>query len=183
MSKEFFAKYDLYNLLGSGSSGEVYIASPTNSSIKYAVKVMSLLNASSFTINLITNELEINHLLQNSNIVNLIEFFKDDHCVYAVFELCSNGDLRKAIVEHQSIAEAQALVYLNQLCQALMYMNEKNVIHRDIKSENLLLNQYNELKVSDFGLSCYGQDIISDNDVGSYAFFAPETHIHMRYSH
>lgn len=62
-------------------------------------------------------------------------------------------------------------------------MAEKSVLHRDIKTENILLNHKNDLKISDFGLSCFGNDILTNDDCGTYLFFAPETHQCFRYSH
>ena len=65
---------------------------------------------------------------------------------------------------------------MKDICRGLNYLKENEIIHRDQKTENLLLGCNKQLKVSDFGLSTKGKDIITNEEVGSLAFFAPETH-------
>ena len=98
MSVEFHNKYIQKEFLGSGASAIVHRAQLRNSSNCFAVKIITLSKLDQYNLNLLNREIEINQIMNNKNIVRLVEYFRDQNEMYAVFELCPNGDMRNQIL-------------------------------------------------------------------------------------
>ena len=111
---------------------------------------------------LITSEIEILSDLDNENIVKFYKFSKIDGIYYIRMEYCNGGDLYEYIknVDFLDNNKKEHLLYefCYQISNGLKYIHEKNIIHRDIKLQNILVkNALNkiEFKISDFGFACY----------------------------
>lgn len=95
-------------------------------------------------------------------------------------EHASNGDLLSRIRELGKIEETQAGIWFTQLVTAIDYCHSRGVVHRDLKCENLLLDDFNVLKVTDFGFARSGMKVsrghypLSQTYCGSYAYASPE---------
>ena len=95
-------------------------------------------------------------------------------------EHASKGDLLSRIRDLGKIDEHQAGVWFTQLVSAIEYCHSRGVVHRDLKCENLLLDQFNVLKVTDFGFARGGMKPtrgtypLSQTYCGSYAYASPE---------
>lgn len=116
---------------------------------------------------MVDTEISVNYSLNHPNVVRLYEYFRDSREIYEIYELCSGGDLRNKILESNGLPEQVALQYLTELCQGLAYLEEEQVIHRDIKTENLLLDHEGRIKISDFGLSAKGKNLETPMETGS----------------
>ena len=68
-------------------------------------------------------------------------------------ELCIGGDLLTYLRKRRRLKESRAKVFLKQLMQAIGYLHEKNIVHRDIKLENVLLDNRGRVKLCDFGVA------------------------------
>ncbi|CAG8454580.1 5304_t:CDS:2, partial [Cetraspora pellucida] len=75
--------------------------------------------------------------------------------VYLILEYAARGELYKYLVKYKRFPERLAAKYISQIADALAYLQEKNVIHRDMKPENLLLSEDGNVKISDFGLAIH----------------------------
>jgi polo-like kinase 1 len=93
-----------------------------------------------------------------------------------MFEYCENKDLSSLLKKRRKLKEIEVQYYIYQLIQALIHLQERNIIHRDIKLENIFLTEKLELKLGDFGLArklnypeakCY-------DFAGTPAYMAPE---------
>lgn len=96
-----------------------------------------------------------------------------------VMELCPQGDVSKLIAARGALDECFSCRLFKQLCLAVQYLHGVNVAHRDIKCENLLLDQHYNLKLCDFGLSekltyVNGKVVLSDTHCGTLHYAAPE---------
>ncbi|CAF1645596.1 unnamed protein product, partial [Adineta ricciae] len=98
-------------------------------------------------------EITIHHQVKHSNIVELLNYFYDDKCVYLILELCSCGDLERYLKEKKSLSEAETQHIVKQVVDGLVYLHNHGIIHRDIKLSNLLLTETAEVKIADFGLA------------------------------
>lgn len=97
--------------------------------------------------------------LQHPNIIQLYDVFITEDKIYIIMELMSGGELFDYVVQKGTLTEEEASRIVRKVTSALVYMHSKNVIHRDMKPENLLLahkprsSHDIEVKIIDFGLS------------------------------
>ena len=161
--------------IGHGAFGKVNIALHVLSGHIVSIKSFNK-KKNLFTLNKIKNEVKImNKLRKSDNIVKLFEYFetKDYYCL--VMENVAGGNLLNVINKMNKIPENISKIIFKQLIHTLHYMHLNNIVHRDIKPDNILLDLDNTLKLCDFGVSKIipkGQ-LINDS-CGTPAFIAPE---------
>ena len=131
----------------------------------------------------VQREISILMKVYHPNIVQLYEVIENQDQVFLVMEYVPNGDLQKLIERKGPIPEKQACLYYFQLISGIEYIHKIGCAHRDLKPENLLLDEDNNIKISDFGLS---NNYIHSNPAlntpcGSPCFAAPEMITGKRY--
>jgi aurora kinase, other len=147
-------KSDFYfdKIIGSGKFGVVYKGREMLTYQDVAIKCVlkSTIREYEFYNNL-KKEIEIQSRLNHKNIVRLYGYFHDTQCIYLVMEYVSQGNLYEFLHNKKTLTEPQAAFLLSQLLNGLLYLQTRNIIHRDIKLENLLLTPDFTLKICDFG--------------------------------
>lgn len=120
-------------------------------------------------------EIRINQQMHHPGIVGLIDILKDDLNYYIMMEFCPNGELFQYIVDRGRLNEDEAAPKVRQILETLQYIHKMRVTHRDLKPENILIDQYGQLKISDFGLSRFADenDLVS-TPCGSPCYASPE---------
>jgi len=103
-------------------------------------------------------EVEIQSRLRHPNILRLYGYFHDKHRVFLVLEFAENGELYKLLQKYGPFTELKAARYISQIADALIYLQKKKVIHRDMKPENILLSGNDKIKISDFGWAIHTPD-------------------------
>ncbi|KAG6742476.1 hypothetical protein POTOM_053347 [Populus tomentosa] len=158
-------------LIGGGSFGSVYKGSNEKGSF-FAVKEVSLSNKKG--LGLLRNEIAILKRLDHENIIQYYGTDKDEEKLYMFLELVSHGTLEQAY-KNSPFKESQVSHYSRQLLQGLKYLHGCNVIHRDLKCANILVTEFGNVKLADFGLSKSMEDGQSlKHGVGSSFWMAPE---------
>lgn len=104
--------------------------------------------------NIITNEITIHRQLKHSNIVRFIESFMDTNNIYIVQSYCENKSL-KEYAKGRIISKGECQNIMSQLFSGIEYMHKMNVIHRDLKTANILLDERYQVKIADFGLAIF----------------------------
>ncbi|XP_021823576.1 mitogen-activated protein kinase kinase kinase 1-like [Prunus avium] len=140
--------------LGSGSYGTVYEGF-TDDGFFFAVKEVSLLDQGSHgKQSLIQLEQEIYLLSQfeHDNIVQYLGTDKDETKLYIFLELVTKGSLAN-LYEKYLLRDSQVSVFTRQILSGLTYLHDRNVIHRDIKCANILVDASGSVKLADFGLA------------------------------
>eukprot|EP00817_Percolomonadidae_sp_ATCC50343_P004115 CAMPEP_0117424634 /NCGR_PEP_ID=MMETSP0758-20121206/5017_1 /TAXON_ID=63605 /ORGANISM="Percolomonas cosmopolitus, Strain AE-1 (ATCC 50343)" /LENGTH=223 /DNA_ID=CAMNT_0005208537 /DNA_START=663 /DNA_END=1331 /DNA_ORIENTATION=- len=113
--------------------------------------------------------------LNHDNIVPLLESSEDDSFVYIHMPLCGGGSLYEHL--ENPFSEAEARFYFKQIIDGLSYCHSSNVCHRDLRIENLLLDNNGNLKITDFGqarMFSPGWDYFETSKVGSKYHLSPE---------
>ena len=98
-------------------------------------------------------EIKIHRTLTHPNIVQFQECFEDLDNVYMTLELCPNGSLMEMLRRRKQFTEPEARFFMVQLIGACHYMHNHQVIHRDLKLGNIMLDSKMNVKVGDFGLA------------------------------
>lgn len=168
--------YCLTDLIGVGAFSTVYKAYKRSNNIEYAVKVVEKksLNESRDQVNF-QREVDTCALLQHENVVQLHQFISSGQYYFLVLDYCPGGDLFTYIINHKQIREDQAAQIFYQIVSAVQYVHSRGVAHRDLKPQNILITQFPQVKLSDFGLCGFIQkDVKMDIYCGSMYFSAPE---------
>lgn len=174
--------YKLGRHLGEGSYAKVKSAYSYHLKCKVAVKIIDRKKAPvDFAEKFLPREMEILPILNHNSIIKLHETFESkEGKVYIILELAVNGDLLDFIKTKGSLAEESAHKMFYQLVTAVKYCHDMNIVHRDLKCENVLLDQDLNIKLSDFGFgrrmipSSLGHSNLSKTFCGSSAYAAPE---------
>ncbi|XP_052371033.1 hormonally up-regulated neu tumor-associated kinase homolog A-like isoform X2 [Oncorhynchus keta] len=166
--------------LGEGSFAKVREGLHAMTGEKVAVKVIDKRKAKkdSYVTKNLRREGQIQQMIRHPNITQLLDILETENSYYLVMELCPGGNLMNRIYEKKKLDERETQKYVRQLVMAVEHLHRAGVVHRDLKIENLLLDEQEHIKLIDFGLSnCAGILGYSDpfsTQCGSPAYAAPE---------
>ncbi|KAJ3185440.1 hypothetical protein HDU87_000061 [Geranomyces variabilis] len=146
--------YDYVRTIGEGSFAKVKLAVHRLTDEKVAIKVIDKDSLpDTYSLTHLHREAQIMRMLDHPNIVQLIEVMETKRELHLVLEYASGGEVLDYIVAHQRLKEPEARKFFHEVVSALKYCHERNIVHRDLKAENLLLDSDMHIKISDFGLS------------------------------
>ncbi|KAB5588399.1 hypothetical protein CTheo_8161 [Ceratobasidium theobromae] len=185
--------YVLTKTLGAGSMGKVKLAIHTPSGQKLAVKIVPRVSTHSSGQPMTASQLakaqakdaskEIRHvreaalsmLLYHPYICGMREIITHPGHYYMVTEYVDGGQMLDYIISHGRLRERAARKFARQIGSALQYCHMNNVVHRDLKIENILISHTGNIKIIDFGLSnLYNPEDHLSTFCGSLYFAAPE---------
>uniref|UniRef100_A0A6B2L4V6 non-specific serine/threonine protein kinase n=1 Tax=Arcella intermedia TaxID=1963864 RepID=A0A6B2L4V6_9EUKA len=160
---------------GEGAAGEVFLATEKATSRKVAIKKMEI---GKENVKLITTEIYIMKSSTHPSIIQYFDSFLVDSCLWVVMEFMDGGCLTDLLEEYPKIklTEAQIAYICLQTLTGLDYIHSYNRIHRDIKSDNILLHTDGSVKIADFG---YAAQLTEEKNkrvtiVGTPYWMAPE---------
>ncbi|KAI6170254.1 Testis-specific serine/threonine-protein kinase 2 [Aphelenchoides besseyi] len=146
-------------VLGKGSYSTVLLGYSSRLGRSVAVKKIDRRVSSEYVRRFLPREMDLVLQLDHFNILKVYSIVQTDTHVCLVEEFAGNGDLLKLIQQRRRIDEFDARPLFRHLMAGLeankkfQYLETKNVVHRDLKCENLMLDQYNNLKIGDFGFA------------------------------
>lgn len=149
--------YILKKTVGAGNFATVKLAQHRITNDFVAIKFINITTLSEDNMIKMNREVNIlKKLRRHENIVKLYQVIRTRRFYMLVTEFCSNGDLFEYVVEKGRINEAQVCDYFKQLSSATDFLHGQNIVHRDLKAENLLLtDNYKTIKIADFGFANY----------------------------
>jgi [calcium/calmodulin-dependent protein kinase] kinase len=176
-------QYTLDLLLGRGAFGRVFKGVDDRGQA-FAIKVYNKkvlrskwIGKRKTAMDCVKTEIEVMQTLDHQNIIKLIEVIdmETSKKIYLILELVEGGNLQKKC----PMDELSAKSYFKSLLTAIDYLhNKKQIVHRDIKPQNLLISKTNSLKVCDFGAAQFLSDENDElnNSAGTFMFMPPEAH-------
>ena len=190
--KDISKNIELLNIIGKGSYGNVYLAKNNSNNQYYAVKVISKSQLQSKIVyQYFNNEIYILKHINHPNIVKYISLVEQKKDYWLIIEYCNGGSLVKALKYHltkfnKPIPENIVRHFIKNILIAVIYLNNKNIIHRDIKSDNILLHYEDEedllsnrflnakIKLIDFGFARYlDENELAGSLVGTPMYMDP----------
>ncbi|KAJ4953921.1 hypothetical protein NE237_030753 [Protea cynaroides] len=171
--------YILGPKIGSGSFAVVWRSRHRYLGMEVAIKEIDKKVLTHKVNDNLLKEVSILSNIRHSHIIRLHEVIEDADKIYLVLEYCGGGDLAAYIHSHGKVSEALARHFMRQLASGLKVLRENNLIHRDLKPQNLLLSTDEAnpvLKIGDFGFARYltPQGGLADTLCGSPLYMAPE---------
>lgn len=177
--------YILGPRIGSGSFAVVWKATHRQRDVEVAVKEIDKKLLSAKVSENLLKEISILSTIDHPNIIRLFEAIETEERLYLVLEYCDGGDLADYLRRHRRVSEPVARHFMRNLAAGLLVLQEKHLIHRDLKPQNLLLSTKDVtplLKIGDFGFarSLTPQDL-ADTLCGSPLYMAPEIMQNQKY--
>nr|XP_016851700.1 PREDICTED: serine/threonine-protein kinase 33 isoform X3 [Anolis carolinensis] len=178
--------YTFGRKLGQGSFGVVIEATHKETGIKWAIKKVNREKAGSSAVKLLEREVSILKTVNHDHIIHLEEVFETPKRVYLVMELCEDGELKEILQRKGQFSENETRHIIQSLASAIAYLHKKDIVHRDLKLENILVKSSDideenamklNIKVTDFGLAVQkmgGSESMFQSTCGTPIYMAPE---------
>ena len=182
--------YSFGDVLGKGAFGVVRLLTHTKTDKKYAMKLMDKSKAGSGAVKQLEREVTILKMVNHKYIVSLHEIFETSKRMFIVMECCDGGELIHYVQAQPEgrLNEEDARTVILRLSSAIAYLHDRDIVHRDLKLENILLStedpdDHLNIKVTDFGLSeIKGKDSMMQTMCGTPIYMAPEVIDNLGYS-
>ncbi|KAL6648388.1 hypothetical protein ACP70R_012612 [Stipagrostis hirtigluma subsp. patula] len=170
--------YELVRPIGSGAYSQVWLGRHRGRGTEVAVKEIAMERLSSKLRESLLSEVDILRRIRHPNIIALHDSIKDRGKIYLILEYCRGGDLHMYLQRHKRVPELVAKHFIRQLASGLQMLRDNNVVHRDLKPQNILLVENNEnslLKIADFGFAKFLEpSSLAETLCGSPLYMAPE---------
>lgn len=175
-------KYVIIKRLGKGGMGEVYLAKHKTLGICRALKLLSKDSGDNDTrfLERFIREAKLASEIRHPNVVGVMDVETDSDCgfPYIVMEYVDGGSLRNSLTASVRLSEEQSVVIVEAIASALQAAEEHNIVHRDIKPDNIMFTRRGEVKLADLGIAKVDgkdTDLTKTNMmIGTPAYLPPE---------
>uniref|UniRef100_A0A8C7EFB4 Serine/threonine-protein kinase 32C n=3 Tax=Nothoprocta perdicaria TaxID=30464 RepID=A0A8C7EFB4_NOTPE len=171
-----FDHFQILRAIGKGSFGKVCIVQKRDTEKMYAMKYMNKQQCiERDEVRNVFRELEILQEIEHVFLVNLWYSFQDEEDMFMVVDLLLGGDLRYHLQQNVQFTEETVKLYICEMALALDYLRSQHIIHRDVKPDNILLDEQGHAHLTDFNIAT----IIRDGEratalAGTKPYMAPE---------
>ena len=178
IGKRISGRYKILEMIGGGGMANVYLAHDMILDRDVAVKVLRLdfANSEEF-IRRFHREAQSATSLAHPNIVSIYDVGEEESIYYIVMEHVNGQTLKQYIQTNSPVPIEEALLIMEQITSAISHAHQNHIIHRDIKPQNILLDQRGNVKITDFGIAMAlsATSITQTNSVlGSVHYLSPE---------
>jgi serine/threonine protein kinase len=167
--------FKFIKLLGGGSFGKVFHVKHKQTEFEYAMKIMEKSKvAKGSLLRYAVTERNVLSYIRHPYIVSLHYAFQTKQHLVLVLQYCPGGDLQKRISEERRIDEPRVRLWSAEVLTGLAHLHDRDIVYRDMKPENVVLDREGHCLLTDFGLSKEGVTALTQSFCGSLAFLAPE---------
>ncbi|WP_345238818.1 Stk1 family PASTA domain-containing Ser/Thr kinase [Pontibacillus salipaludis] len=171
-------RYEIRETIGGGGMANVYLGRDTILNRDVAIKVLRLeyANDDEF-IARFRREAHSATSLSHPNIVNIYDVGEEEHIYYMVMEYVDGMTLKQYIQSYGPLDVQESLDITKQITAAITHAHDNHIVHRDIKPQNILIDEYKQVKVTDFGIAMAlsATSLTQTNSVlGSVHYLSPE---------
>ncbi|XP_059873888.1 serine/threonine-protein kinase SIK3 isoform X4 [Delphinus delphis] len=145
--------YEIDRTIGKGNFAVVKRATHLVTKAKVAIKIIDKTQLDEENLKKIFREVQIMKMLCHPHIIRLYQVMETERMIYLVTEYASGGEIFDHLVAHGRMAEKEARRKFKQIVAAVYFCHCRNIVHRDLKAENLLLDANLNIKIADFGFS------------------------------
>ncbi|XP_053449221.1 serine/threonine-protein kinase SIK3 isoform X6 [Nycticebus coucang] len=145
--------YEMDRTIGKGNFAVVKRATHLVTKAKVAIKIIDKTQLDEENLKKIFREVQIMKMLCHPHIIRLYQVMETERMIYLVTEYASGGEIFDHLVAHGRMAEKEARRKFKQIVTAVYFCHCRNIVHRDLKAENLLLDANLNIKIADFGFS------------------------------
>lgn len=171
-------RYRIIDTLGEGGMANVYLAEDIILQRKVAVKILRLdLQKEPQTVARFQREALATSELSHPNIVMVLDVGTDQGLPYMVMEYVDGPDLKDYIIQNSPLNLHDVIRIMDQILSAMTLAHKHNVIHRDLKPQNILMDKHGNIKIADFGIAvALNQNSITQTNsaLGSVHYMSPE---------
>eukprot|EP00076_Gallus_gallus_P029467 XP_015153558.1 serine/threonine-protein kinase SIK2 isoform X1 [Gallus gallus] len=143
--------YDIEGTLGKGNFAVVKLARHRITRSEVAIKIIDKSQLDAVNLEKIYREVQIMKMLDHPHIIKLYQVMETKSMLYLVTEFAKNGEIFDYLASHGRLSESEARRKFWQILSAVEYCHNRKVVHRDLKAENLLLDNNMNIKIADFG--------------------------------
>jgi serine/threonine-protein kinase len=172
-----FGNYRLLRLIKRGAFVTIYEGEHVHLEHKVTIKVLNSWKVSESALKRFWTEARIHTSLRHPNIVRALDFGLQGRVPFLVMDYADQGTLQEYFVPGKPLAVTTIVPFVQSIAHALYYVHCHNVIHRDIKPQNILLGAADEVWLSDFGIAIAAQPWSKQSvqeAVGTALYAAPE---------
>ncbi|XP_055675389.1 serine/threonine-protein kinase SIK2 isoform X2 [Falco peregrinus] len=143
--------YDIEGTLGKGNFAVVKLARHRITRSEVAIKIIDKSQLDAVNLEKIYREVQIMKMLDHPHIIKLYQVMETKSMLYLVTEFAKNGEIFDYLASHGRLSESEARRKFWQILSAVEYCHGRKIVHRDLKAENLLLDNNMNIKIADFG--------------------------------
>jgi serine/threonine protein kinase len=168
--------YRLTRLLAQGSFAEVYLGEHALLKTMVAIKVLHT-EVTQNEVAHFQQEACLLASLKHPHIVRVLDFGLDGETPYLVMDYAPNGTLRTRHTKGTPLPVSTVVDYVKQVAEALQYAHDRKIVHRDVKPENMLISENNEILLGDFGIALIAQSSRfqpTQDVIGTLPYMSPE---------